>query len=785
MDTRLSEAIVAPDQAPVAFSESTSIAELIERVTGFVRRQFPIFVFVTPLALALGLLYYFTTPPSYTAHTKLIIDSSKMRVLQPQQPQTTTDMPLDTAQVETQLEVLKSDRVGLAVIKDLRLTENPEFASRGEGRGLLSAILGIGARSLSPPQQSSETAAARNALKVLNANRSVTRIGRTYTLDIAYTSGDPAQAATIANAIADAYITDELESKYQATRRASGWLQDRIKELRAQASAADAAVLDYKEKNNIVDFGGSSPTSPVGARLMGEQEIQELTTQLGAARTAMAEAKARLERIREVMSKEIPDAAVADSLHNEVINRLRNQYLDLSARETIFSARYGANHLAVVNLRTQIHELRRSIADELARIAESYKSDYEIAKTRQEQLEQNLAKLVSSSRAINRDRLGLRELESQAQVHHTIYENFLQRYMEAVQQQSFPITEARVISEAAPPTRKTSPIAFTILAVAGALGLVFSFGIATLREALDRVFRTTRQVEEALRTSCLAVLPMMKDAAAPLRRRKKRSPEEADPDRKLASDAGQLLRYVVEHPLAPFAESIRAIKVSAEIAGVIKNNKVIGVTSTSPREGKSTVSSNLTQLIAHAGKRVVLVDGDLRNPALTHNLAPGAKAGLLEVLAGKIDLDEALYVDEQTKLAFLPIIKEGRLAHTDEILASDPFKRLIDTLQKSYDYVVVDLPPLAPVVDARASINVIDAYLYVVEWGRTRIRAVQHQLASAPELYDRLLGIVLNKANVRILGRYEYYYGTYYKKYYARPGYGGYGYGNRYGNYPS
>src|SRR5262249_35821240 len=156
----------------------------------------------------------------------------------------------------------------------------------------------------------------------------------------------------------------------------------------------------------------------------------------------------------------------------------------------------------------------------------------------------------------------------------------------------------------------------------------------------------------------------------------KQSVQPSNLDRRLVP--GGLLHHVVDEPLSSFAESVRSIKVAADIAGVIKNNKVIGVTSTAPREGKSTVSSNFTQLIAHAGKRVVLVDGDLRNPTLTSNLAPNASAGLLEVLTGKVELAQALYTDDQTNLAFLPIVREARLAHTNEILASDAFKNLID-----------------------------------------------------------------------------------------------------------
>ena len=282
------------------------------------------------------------------------------------------------------------------------------------------------------------------------SQRSIARVGQTYVLDIGYTALDPDLAAKMANAIADAYIDDQFEAKYQTTRISNVWLQDRIKDLRAQAEAADRAVSDYKEKNKIIDVGGPG-------RLLGDEQVTQLNAQLINVRAATAEAKARLDRINEIMKQDVPDAGTTDSLQSSIIGRLRNRYLDLASRERIFSARYGANHLAVVNLRTQMAELRRSIADELNRIAQSYKSDYEIANARVQTLQTNLAGLISNSQLINRDRIGLVDLESTAKVYHSIYDNFLNRYMEAIQQQSFPFTDARVISSAAPPSYQSSP----------------------------------------------------------------------------------------------------------------------------------------------------------------------------------------------------------------------------------------------------------------------------------------------------------------------------------------
>ena len=170
------------------------------------------------------------------------------------------------------------------------------------------------------------------------------------------------------------------------------------------------------------------------------------------ARAQSAEARARLDRIETVLNTDSQDAAVdatvADSLRNEVVNNLRSQYLTLARREADWTPRYGANHLAVVNVRNQMREIQNSIRNELQRIAETYKSDYQIAQQREEGVQKELSQAISRSQQTDQAQIALHELESNAQTYRTLYDSFLGRYMESVQQQSFPITEARVISGA-------------------------------------------------------------------------------------------------------------------------------------------------------------------------------------------------------------------------------------------------------------------------------------------------------------------------------------------------
>jgi capsular exopolysaccharide synthesis family protein len=198
---------------------------------------------------------------------------------------------------------------------------------------------------------------------------------------------------------------------------------------------------------------------------------------------------------------------------------------------------------------------------------------------------------------------------------------------------------------------------------------------------------------------------------------------------------------------------------------------VLGLTSALPNEGKSTISASLAELVAQSGARVLLVDADLRNPSLTRQLAPKATSGLIEVVQGTRTLAETVWIEPITKLEFLPAVTGSKLAHTSEILASQKMSLLFERFKASYDYVIVDLSPVAPIVDVRTTAPLIDSYIFVVEWGRTRVDAVTHALTEAKNIHEKLIGVVLNKANISMLNRYEAHKGNYYKnRYYSRYG---------------
>jgi succinoglycan biosynthesis transport protein ExoP len=551
-------------------------------------------------------------------------------------------------------------------------------------------------------------------------------------------------------------MVGELDSKYQATRRASRWLQDRMAELRTQASEADALVQKFKAENNIVDTGRG---------LMSDQQLTDVNTQLIAARATTAEAKARLDRIDQIAREDVPDASVTDALKSEVITRLRAQYLDLAGRESDWSTKYGNTHLATINLRNQMKEIKRSIQDELRRIAQSFKSDYEIARAREASVESSLSTLVGQSNLAGQAQIKLRDLESTSQSYRNLYDNFLQRFMEATQQQTFAINEARVITAATESLKKSWPKPIIILPACLVLGLMMGVGAAAGREYLDNNFRTVGQVEQACGVECVGVLPVI---SAPF---EDGDDIYGDPERRILPMSLGLLRNVVDAPFARYAETLRSAKVAIDIRGLTQETRVIGIVSALPNEGKTLVASNIAQLAASSGQRAILIDADLRNPSLTKATAAYAEEGLIEILSGRRTEADVRWTDPVTGLHVIPAVVTGRISHTAELISSPAMAALLARLRKDYDYIFLDLPPIAPIVDVRAAARLIDGFLVVIEWGRTTKSIVAEAIGSDELIRSRAVGAVLNKANKSMLRRLESYKGRYYNNYYHDGGY--------------
>jgi succinoglycan biosynthesis transport protein ExoP len=730
-------------------SGQLSLGQGIDDVLGLLRRNLLIIVCTTLMGIALGVAYVVYAPPLYSANAQIILDSRRLQVYQ-QQP-VLTDPPMDIASVESQMQILQSKAIALLVVRNLKLANDPTFIEQSQG--VMGWLFGLLPNRSSLTAPLSDADRSEMAAEAIQQNLKVARVGASYVIDITFRSAAPERAAQIANAVADAFLADQKEARYQSMQRTTAWLQDRLAELRDQQRNADRSVADFKTKNNIV----AANSQPIK-----QDELNLLNNQLVAARNRASEVQAKLDRIEAIIRSSssatapgAPDPTVSDTLTNPVITKLRDKYLDYAAREADYSAKYGSNHYAVLNLRRQIREIRASILDELRRIAETYKSDLEIARQHQDDLEKNFASAVTQSGG------PLRELQSSADSYRALYEGLLQRYVQSVQELSSPTTEARLLTHASPPTSKSGPKAILIAALTSIGGLMFGVGISVFRQMTDRVFRTPDQVEAALHTECVSIVPCVK--------RRTRPGSGVVSGRASAFRRRGTMWDTIDAPFSRYAEAIRAIKFAVDSNGDAMTSKVIGVTSSLPNEGKTTIAGSLALLAADAGAKTILVDCDLRNPQLSNRLAPNAKFGLLNVIAGDKSIEEALITDASTGLAFLPTglsLKEQAQpkvrANSNEILSCEAVRKVFEQLREKYQYIVVDLSPIAPIVDVRSTTRFIDSYVMTVEWGYTKVNLVEHALKQASGIYAKLIGVVLNKTPMASLGQYQGHLSDYY-----------------------
>lgn len=700
---------------------------------GFLSRSRRTIATSATLFVVLGLAYLLVATPKYDASAYILIDLRQADLFR--QQAVSTDALALNAIVESQVEIIRSTSTATAAIRQI----GPEAAAELDASSVVGSVIGFftGIFSSSDKEPTAEQAEYANALKLIKIT-TAKRVGITNIIGITVRTTDSERSARLANAVAQAYISDQLEAKYETTRRGGAWLQTRLAELRDQALDADRKVQEYKARMNIVDTDKG---------LMSERQVGDLNSSLTVAQGKTAEAKARYDRVTDILRASVKDGAVSDMSQNQVIVRLRQQYFDTAKREADISAKYGQNHIAAVNARSEMAELERSLRGELMRIAEATKSDYEVARAGEDAIRQQLDRLVADSSEKNRSRVELRSLESSSQTYRSLYENFLQKYTQAVQDQSFPISEARVFSRAEPPLGKAWPKLPIVLAAALVLGLMIGTAVAFLREMLRQTVKMGSTIEQVTGLHCLATVPRIATFVRPagamgwLRRGLRRT----DP-----ASLRELMLYSVTHPNSPTSEVMQEIKLILERRVAKEGHcSVIGMISAIPGEGKTTIASNLAHHFAQTGKRVLILDWDLRNPSLSQSLAPTSTDGLLQSISSGELKGLITSKTRGLPLHILPCVGATNIGLTSDILRARGNVELMAFLRTQYDFIFVDFPPVVDFVDVRATDTLIDAYLLVVGYDQVDKSLLAECVVQGKFDSTRVVGAVLNGVDPR------------------------------------
>jgi exopolysaccharide transport family protein len=682
-------------------------------------------------------------------------------------------------QFQSQLEIIRSTTVARRVMKQLDLKNNPEFQPK---ESLLSSlwtkVFPASKEEAIKPQPTERDLLEDAIINTLKANLSVSVRRRSLVVNVSYTALSPKNAAKIANAFAEAYRVDHLETKYDATKRANDWLNQRLSILRDRVRASEQAVEVYRAENNLHEAEGTT---------INEKQISELNQQLILARAKTAESSAKVSQIAKVRKEGGSAASFADAQQSQIITQLRSKASEIGRELAQLTAKYGRKHPEVISVRSQLADIRRQINSAVELIVNTARNELEVSKSREQSIIDSLDKLKSNSFSENQAAVYLRELEREAETNRTLYQSFLTRFKETQAAESLDTTETRILTAAQAPRGASFPKKSLFLT----LGLIFGFLlgglIAIVLEILDFSISDPADVKDRLGQNLFATLPTItldgevrktrKSVANLLRQlytayfKPTQSIEDSSVKSRIRDLQAEIASYSANHPLSAYAEGIRSLRSHLRYFDIDNPLKVIMLSSSIPGEGKSTTAVNLAKYAAKTGERVLLIDSDFRHPVLTKALYPEVEKSLLDVLTNHASVSEVIRQDPETGLFFLPAPIQDDLWQTAEILSSDAMRTFIDGARKSFDLVVIDSSPILPVMDGKALSSLTDGVVIVVEHAATNKNAIKEAIAQIANANGHTLGVVLN--NVDTTKKQGYGYGKY--------GYGGYG--HAYGTY--
>ncbi|RUZ78099.1 polysaccharide biosynthesis tyrosine autokinase [Mesorhizobium sp. M7A.F.Ca.US.006.01.1.1] len=745
----------------------------IERLLGMAARQAKVVAVCAVIGLFLGLLYLQTTPPKYQSIASVLIDEGLNKIVDDISA-TSTTMQTDSA-ILSQIEILTSTRLAAVVVDKLKLDQNDTFmnppqSALAQGIGLIRGLIqyvrpsspmpgGTDFSKLDPAARDALIATSRRDYAILKLQSEVraARIGRSYVIALGYQATDPGLANAITKAYADAYLADQLDASFDATERAAVWLQGRLTELRQSSQVASLAVEKFRAEHGLA--------ANSDGQLMSDKQLSDLNAQLIVAQADTARASARYQQYKAIVDSgsenAFKDAAISsDQPSSSVISALKTRYLTVAKRLQDVEANFGPEHPQAVALSKEKADISTQIFGELKQLTESYRNEYEVAQARETALRANVAAAQGKSSVDNQTQVKLRELDQQATALTTLYQTFLGRYEEAAQQQSFPVGKIRIISDASMPMAASSPRTIVVLGLSLVLGLLMGAGFGGLNEFNERFFRTGEDVRDRVNLKFLGYLPTIGGKLG-----KEEKPGETQVDAKTtqslsAAEKRARMRVSIDSPASMFSETLRSAKIAFDVVMEGQGSRVIGIISVLPGEGKSTVAANLAGLLAANGAKTLLIDGDLRNPGLSRGLGMETEQGLMEAVVSGQTWQSVGKIDRQTKLAIIPAVLRGHFSHTSELLSSAGMRRFIENAKETFEYIVVDLPPLGPVVDAKAFAPLVDGFVLVTEWGRTPRAMVRSMLESEPYVANKIVGAVLNKVDLKKLAKYGSFGGS-------------------------
>lgn len=699
----------------------------LERIISLLRRHAVVLGSCVLVALLLATFYLSLAPRSYLSAGQLLLDRN-LEQAAGEGEVTTSSVDLE-AQVLNQIEVLRSSRVATAVAKAENLMTDQEFLNPPPSFSQrVRALLPFGNAS----RPTSLEASLDEVVGMLRANVQVDRMGRSSIIRVGYEAATPELAQRISRAYAEALLEDQLNAELEATGAASDWLQQRLAEIGESQRAASLAIEQYRQQTGL----------SVGQdRNLTTQRIEALSGQLAEAQAETARLRALSEQLQTVVAAG-PEAAAGNvSLLSGTqadpaeIAVLRTQSAALTSRIAEVRSSFGDDHPQLQTLAAEKKGLDSRIYALLQGLDEQYRTQLSIATQQEAGLRRDIDTEGQSAGSISQEQVRLNELQQRSDALRSLYNSYLLRYEESVQRQSFPIPSIRIVTDALLPEQPSSPKTLVIVAAAIIAGIFLGTILAAIIELRERGFRVGSQVRRHLGLRFLGYFPRLELPGAP----------QTDERRSVST----LLRNAFGQRSGPrwgrpYMETLRATRLALQPMAD-RGTTVIGVLSALPGEGKSTFAASFTEMLAASGSRVLKINADEITPQ-------GRRAMPVRVLPSQMgDWRKAVVTDSETGVASLSAsAPEAGGGDLSGII----MQKVLAEARGQFDYVILDLPALALVVDALSVLPLTDGGILVAEWGTTPRRLLTGLLEQEPELADYIVGVVLNKVDLNALPRF-------------------------------
>jgi succinoglycan biosynthesis transport protein ExoP len=636
---------------------------------------------------------------------------------------------VDISFLTTQIQVLQSDSLAWTTLQQLGLDNGVPLNAETKNSG----------------QSPAQIAGARKTALIggFKDGLTVEPLKDSHILAVSYESGDPELAATAVNKIVDNYIDANFQQRSDFTRRASGGMELQLQELKAKVEKSQQALVDYERQNLIVNVGEKGT--------INDERLEELNKDYTVAQTD------RVQKQSVYQLAQANEGQVGIIVEDKVLQHLEEKCSDLKAQYADALSQYGPNFPKATRLHDQLTQMQSLIEQARKLAIAKVHNDYLAAMNREKLLGDALAKEKGDVGALNQRMIEHNILKREFEINQQLYESLLQRLKDATLSASLQVTNVHVIDPASIPSSPVRPNRRRNLAAGLLVGLIIGVTLAFIREALDSSVRTTEEAERLVNAPALAVIPSESEGE---RRKRLGSGRLKGP----AEQNGVGLA-VLQRPSSPMAESFRSLRTSVLLSTAPRPPQTLLVTSAQMGEGKTSTSTNLAMSFAQRQGPVLIIDADMRRPAVAKTLGIANEKGLSSFLTGAHSLDDVLIQFE--RIPNLWILPAGpRPPDPAELLSSHMMDSTLKELMKRFTQIVVDSPPLLLVTDAVVLSAIVDGVILVVSSGTTGRGALARAHRILENAGSRVLGMVLNKVDMRFDAYYGSYYGPYQQGYY-------------------